>query len=151
MRVWRLARRVFPALDGEGARRAGGRWNAPGRAVVYASSTLSLAILELLVHTDPDLIPGDLLAYEVAVPDKLIATVVKTTDLPSNWRDIPDHPACRAAGDGWLAQARSPVLAVPSAIVPEELNYVINPAHPAAAAIRVVASRGFAFDVRLLR
>lgn len=150
MRVWRVARRVHSALDGEGARRAGGRWNSPGLAVVYTSSALSLAILELLVHTDPDLVPRDLYAFEIEVPASLVPDHLDVSILPSGWRDIPNHPACRAAGDAWLEQRSHALLGVPSAVVPEELNYLINPAHADAALIKVVRSRPFSFDERLV-
>lgn len=150
MRVWRVARRVHSALDGEGARRAGGRWNSPGIAVVYTSSTLSLAVLELLVHTDPDLIPRDLRAFEIDVPEVLKANLLDVGTLPSNWRNIPNHPGCRALGDDWVARQSHLLLGVPSALVPEELNYLINPAHPDAGRVRVVGARPFSFDERLL-
>lgn len=150
MRVWRVARLVHPALDGEGAGRAGGRWNSPGIPVVYTSSTLSLAVLELLVHTDPDLVPGDLDAFEIEVPGSLVPHVLEAGRLPSGWRNIPSHPACRAIGDEWVGRRSHPLLAVPSAVIPEELNYLINPAHPGAGQIRVVRRRAFSFDWRLL-
>ena len=136
-------------MDGEGHRRAGGRWNSPGIPVVYTSSTLSLAILELLVHTDPDLIPKDLHAFEIDCPGSLMPEILDAGTLPSNWRGIPNHPACRGMGDGWLERRNHAILGVPSAVVPEELNYLINPAHPEAALIRVVRSRAFSFDERL--
>ena len=137
------------ALDGEGARSAGGRWNSPGVPVVYTSSALSLAVLELLVHTDPDLVPADLQAFEIDVPESLTPSVLDVTTLPPAWWNIPNHPACRAVGDAWVKQRSHVLLGVPSAIVPEELNYLINPAHPDAAQIRVVRVRAFSFDKRL--
>ncbi|MGH7498106.1 MAG: RES family NAD+ phosphorylase [Gemmatimonadales bacterium] len=149
MRVWRLARAVFAALDGEGARRAGGRWNSPGVSVVYTSSALSLAVLELLVHTDPDLYPADLRVFEIEVPGSLTARVLDVTALPPDWRDVPNHPACRAVGDAWVTPQSHVLLGVPSAIVPEELNYLINPAHPDAVLLQVVRVRAFSFDARL--
>ncbi|HEV7365086.1 MAG TPA: RES family NAD+ phosphorylase [Gemmatimonadales bacterium] len=149
MRVWRVARRIHAVLDGEGARRAGGRWNSPGMRVVYTSSTLSLSVLELLVHTDPDLIPRDLRAFEIESPESVTAEILDVTTLPANWRQIPNHPGCRAIGDAWLEQQSHAVLGVPSAVVPEELNYLINPTHPDAALIQVVRSRAFSFDERL--
>jgi RES domain-containing protein len=150
MHVWRLARAAHSALDGEGARRAGGRWNSPGVPVVYTSSTLSLAVLELLVHTDPDLAPDDLQVSEIDVPASLAAGVLDVATLPPDWRAVPNHPACRAVGDDWVKRRDQVLLGVPSAIVPEELNYLINPAHPEAARIQVVRVRAFAFDKRLL-
>jgi RES domain-containing protein len=150
MRVWRIARQIYNPLDGEGPRRIGGRWNSPGRPVVYAASHLSLSIVEVLVHTDPDLIPDDLTAFEIDVPADATIASVGAGDLPAHWADIPNHPACRELGDAWLQRGEHPLLAVPSAVVPEELNYLINPAHPAAAGLRVVQSRPFVFDPRLL-
>lgn len=149
MIVWRLARLAHAKLDGEGARLAGGRWNTRGRAAVYASSRLSLAALELLVHTDVPLAPPDLVAFEIDVPDTLDIESVDLAELPKDWR-LPGHPSCRAVGDTWLAEERTAVLRVPSAVVPEEWNYIINPTHRAAKAIQVVGRRKFAFDSRLL-
>jgi RES domain-containing protein len=147
--VWRLARLAHAKLDGEGARLAGGRWNTRGRAAVYTSSRLSLAALELLVHTDVPLVPPDLVAFEIDVPDDLDIQTVELAALPKEWR-LPGHPACRAVGDTWLAEERTALLQVPSAVVPEEWNYIINPRHPSAKAIEVVRRRKFSFDFRLL-
>jgi RES domain-containing protein len=149
MLVHRLARLVHAKLDGEGARLAGGRWNSRGRAAVYASSRLSLAALELLVHTDVPLVPPDLVAFEIEIPDALEIESIDISSLPKDWR-LPGHPACRSIGDTWLAEERTAVLRVPSAVVPEESNYIINPAHRAAKSIHVVERRKFAFDSRLL-
>ena len=149
MILGRLARLAHAKLDGEGARLAGGRWNSRGHAAVYASSRLSLAALELLVHTDVPLVPPDLVAFEIDVPDTLAIESVDVAELPRDWR-LPGHPSCRAIGDTWLAEERTAVLRVPSAVVPEEWNYIINPTHPAAKAIQVVGRRKFAFDSRLL-
>ena len=149
MVVWRLARLAPAKLDGEGARLAGGRWNTQGRAAVYTSSRLSLAALELLVHTDVPLVPSDLVAFEIEVPDAIAVETVEVDQLPKDWR-IPGHPTCRSIGDTWLAEERTAVLRVPSAVVPEEWNYIINPAHRAAKSIQIVGRRKFAFDSRLL-
>jgi RES domain-containing protein len=147
--VWRLARLAHVKLDGEGARLAGGRWNSRGYPAVYTSSRLSLAALELLVHTDVPLVPPDLVACEIDVPDTPDIETVEFADLPRDWR-LPGHPSCRALGDRWLDAGRTVVLRVPSAVVPEEWNYIINPAHRAAKAIEIVRRRKFAFDSRLL-
>lgn len=150
MRVWRIARQIYDPLNGEGPRRIGGRWNSPGRPVVYTAAHLSLSIVEVLVHTDPDLIPDDLTAFQIEVPETATITTVAPGDLPRHWTDIPNHAACRELGDAWLDRGEHPVLAVPSAIVPEEFNYLINPTHPAASGLRVIRSRPFMFDSRLL-
>lgn len=149
MRVWRLARRSYSALDGQGANRAGGRWNSPGLPAVYTASRLSLAALELLVHVDPDTVPADMTAFEIDIPDILEIESLSSDALPANWRTQPNHPACRAAGDRWLRSLKAPILAVPSAIIPAEVNYLINPRHPDARSIHIVDFGPFSFDPRL--
>jgi RES domain-containing protein len=151
MRVWRIARNVYPPLDGEGARRNGARWNSAGRPVVYTAGSLALAIVELLVHTDPDIIPRDLFAYEIEIPDSCSTRRISAANLPGGWDAHNDLQSCQTVGDTWLASGTECVLAVPSAIVPEEENFLINPRHPAAAAIQVISSRPFSFDPRLIR
>jgi RES domain-containing protein len=149
MRVWRIAGRRRAKLHGAGARLSGGRWNSKGVSVVYAFGTLSLAVLEKLVHVDPDLIPVGQAVLEIEVPDGLVTTLAPRR-LPRGWRRIPPIPATQRLGDAWVAEATSAVLAVPSAVVPTELNYLINPRHPDAAQIKVVRRRPFAFDPRLI-
>jgi RES domain-containing protein len=149
MRVWRLQQRGYEPLDGEGARRHGGRWNSRDVAVVYTSPTLSLATLELLAHLDPDLVPDDLAAYAIEIPDDLQHRRVVPADLPPNWRE-PEDPYCKQLGDEWVREGRMPLLVVPSVIVPEESNILINPGHRASARIAVAAVRPFIFDPRLL-
>ena len=150
MRLYRLCRAPFRALDGEGARLYGGRWNSAGRPVVYASETLALAALEYLVHVDPADVPADLVALTLDIPDDLATEVVAAADLPAGWEREPESGACQAIGDRWLREGRTPVLRVPAAPVPEESNVLLNPRHPDAARVRVAAERPFAFDPRLL-
>jgi len=150
LRLWRLTREPFQDLDGEGARRFGGRWNGAGVAVVYTSSTLALAVLELLVHVDPEEMPTDLVALCIEGPDSASPHRVPPEALPPHWRRVLDHPACRQAGEDWVREGQSPLLRVPSAIVPEEENVLLNPAHPEAARFVVTARRAFALDPRLL-
>jgi RES domain-containing protein len=146
--VWRLTRRRFRKLDGEGARRAGGRWNDPGSSVVYTSSTLSLAALEYLIHIDIEDAPGDLIAMRIDVPDDVPIEEVAADGLPDDWLK-PRHPACVEIGERWRSAGRALALRVPSAVIPEEVNWLINPAHPDARRARVLSTRRFAFDPRL--
>lgn len=143
MRVYRLARAPFAALDGEGARLYGGRWNTPGRALIYAAASPSLAVLEILVHLDlpPELVPDDYRLLTIEVPDDLPLKRLET---------IPADPAaCRAAGDAFLQDGSRAALAVPSVVVPQEHNLLINPAHPLAGQIRTIQNAPFAIDARL--
>lgn len=148
MIVRRLCRAAHRALDGEGALRVGGRWNRPGLAAVYTSTTLSLAALEYLVHLEIPLAPNDLVALTIEVPDPVIDTLDPAT-LPSRWRRIPAHPWCAERGSQWLTSGTAVGLLVPSAVIPEEQNLILNPAHPAFAQVQVVGERRFTFDPRL--
>ena len=140
MLVWRIYREAHQALDGEGSRLHGGRWSSERVSVVYTSSTLALAALEYLVHVDIEDVPDDLVAMAIEVPD----------DLPPDWNQVLDHPACARIGDQWAAKGTVLLLLVPSAVVPEESNVLINPDHPRAGDVRMVSIRPFAFDSRLV-
>lgn len=147
----RICRKAHRALDGEGARRYGGRWNSPGRPVVYASSTLALAALEFLIHLDSFEAPRDLVAIRITVPDDLVVADVRVRALPPRWHRYPAPDACRDAGDAWLAARKIAILRVPAAPVPEEWNLLLNPQHPDFHRIRQTAVRRFHFDQRLVR
>jgi RES domain-containing protein len=149
--VYRLCRAPFVALDGEGARLYGGRWNAPGLAVVYASSSRALAALEYLAHVDVMDVPGDLTLLTMDVPDAVAVERVEPVALPDDWVRVPGAPACRDLGDAWAAARRTLVLRVPAVPVPEEENVLLNPRHPDMTSVRVVARRPFSFDERVLR
>lgn len=151
MVVFRICRRPFRALDGEGARLWGGRWNTPGTPVVYAASSLSLAAVEYLVHLDADTTPADLVAMSIELPDETAHRRVTAQSLPSDWARMAEHPACQALGDAWLRDGTSLALRVPSAVIPDEENVLLNPAHPDASGLRVREERPFSFDPRLVR
>jgi RES domain-containing protein len=138
-------------MDGEGARLHGGRWNSEGLALVYLSSSLSLAALEYLVHVDIEDAPSDLIAIEVEVPRGVREARVLVSELPSDWNQVADHADCVRRGDLWLREGRTALLRVPSAVVPIEANVLLNPGHVDAARVRVISHEPFAFDRRLLR
>jgi len=150
MRVWRLARSVYPALDGEGARRYGGRWNPPGIPVVYTAASLSLAVLEQLVHLSPERLPEDYMAYEIKIPDELALQHVAASDLPDGWNRTVESRVLRRIGAEWANEERASALSVPSAVMPEERNVLINPAHRDASRMRITSERPVAFDPRLV-
>ena len=141
------SRYLASAWDGGGARRAGGRWNSPGVAVVYCSGSLSLALVEVLVHLPAGLLPA-YSAIPVEIDDALVTTLAPG-ELPAHWRDDPAPQATRTLGDAWVAGQRSAALAVPSVVVPGESNYVLNPAHPDFSRIRIGKPQAFPFDARL--
>ena len=128
---------------------AAGRWHTPRRLVTYASDSLALASLEVLVHCDLDLLPSDLIAIEIDVPEEVQITELTTSDLSRAWRRYPAPRTLQQLGNTWLNETATAVLRVPSAVVPTECNYLINPAHPDFKTIRVVRRFKFAFDERL--
>lgn len=141
MRAWRLARKPYADLSGEGARLAGGRWNSPGMPAVYLAAEASLALLEVRVHLDLpfDLLPADYVYMEVDL-----------TGLALEEAGLPDEPEqCRVLGDEWLASVRTPLLRIPSVLIPFSRNILLNPRHPDAAGASVAAIHPCAFDRRL--
>lgn len=146
---WRLARAPYADLSGEGARRYGGRWNSPGRAAVYLSENAALPVLEVLVHLDLplELLPPDYVLMHVdfgPVDDGTASWIDSGPGTPLNELDS------RAYGDEWLGTGSTPVLSVPSVIVPECRNLILNPAHPMVGRLPSPAIRPFAFDPRLI-
>jgi len=142
------ARHARDAFDGEGARRYGGRWNSPGTPLVYTSATRALAVLELLVHLQA----SELLATYVLIEATFEAALVERLEpvrLPRNWRAFPSRVGLQEIGDRWAAERRSAVLEVPSAVVPAESNFLLNPLHRDFAKIAVGGSSRFEFDPRL--
>lgn len=148
--AWRICDARFAATmwQGAGARDYGGRWNSKGVAVAYASESRALAAMEQLVH----LIPPQLLERYVASSITLEQHQIERVDLtllPPNWRNAVAPPALRRIGDAWAASARSLALAVPSAVVEGETNYLINPLHPDFAPAIKSPPTAFTFDPRL--
>lgn len=146
---WRIDKPGRDAFSGEGARRFSGRWNSPGVAVVYLSEHQSLAALEIFVHLQPLLPQTKYLAYFVEW-EEAQTEALSLKKLPSGWRNSPPGPATMQFGDQWVREARSVVLAVPSAILPGERNFLVNPAHPDFGKLRRRKAVAFAFDPRLL-
>lgn len=141
MFAWRLCRAPFADLSGDGARRFGGRWNTAGLPVVYAASSAALAVLEVRVHLDLpfELLPSDYVLLTISLGDLAIERVDQSPSAPAEF------------GDRWLRERRTPVLSVPSAIVPESSNLLMNPVHPLAGRAMIANSRPFVFDARLWR
>lgn len=148
--LWRVTKRAHAAtaFDGKAAARYGGRWNSPGHRVVYASGTKSLALLEILVHLDIGVPLPRFVAFNFEVDERAI-TRLPVARLPREWRGARGLAITRALGDDWLTSARSLVLAVPSAIVPEESNYLLNPLHPSWRRLRFGRPVPFLLDPRL--
>ena len=149
--VFRICKTKYAAgaFDGEGAFRFGGRWNSRGVRMIYTAGSLALATLEIVVNLDG----GELLSgysyIAVQIPSALILPILEFRKLPRNWNRSPAPPSLARIGDDWIRSQASAVLEVPTSIVPEEQNYLVNPAHPDFALIRREKPRKFVFDKRL--
>lgn len=138
------------AFDGEGARVYGGRWNSPGVPVVYVASTRSLAALEMAVHLDRSTFLSSFVVIPCEFDERLVTTVAHDA-LPAQWRRDPPPSELAQIGDTWAKAAQSAVLAVPSAIIEEETNFLLNPVHPDFSKIPIGEPQDFEFDQRLLK
>jgi len=147
--VWRIARRPF-ALDrqGIGARDAGGRWNHIGIPVLYAGATIAIAALEKFAQLSGTA-PPDLVLVRIRLPDKHSAETPSLARLPKDWNALPAAPGSMDFGTAWVKEMRSLVLYVPSVLVPEARNAVLNPAHPEFAAVKMTIEREFGYDDRM--
>jgi len=149
--VWRLltARYAESAFSGEGGRLYGGRWNRKGVPMVYTAGSQSLAMLELLVQDEP------LRARYVMIAARLHKNLkierIAPEQLPADWRDLVAREQLQAIGTDWAKRRSSAVLAVPSAVIPSETNYLLNPLHPSFAKIEIGEPQDFITDLRLIK
>jgi RES domain-containing protein len=141
------ARSASSAFSGEGARLAGGRWNGPGDAVVYASASLALSAIETFVHLGEDGLHIRFVYFKADIPNDL--AIERCRRPPRNWRAEPPEDESARYGSRWFRAARTAVLEVPSAIVPSEKNYLLNPLHSDFRRIRIGRAVPFMFDPRM--
>jgi len=135
---------------GAGAALGGGRWNSRGLYVAYAAWSRSLAMLELLVHVTRDQAPDDLVFVGAEIADDAIEDL-DVASLPQGWRRTPPPVELRAVGDAWIRQTRALALRVPSAIIPQEHNVLINPEHPQFRKMTIDVLEAAFVDPRLIR
>lgn len=148
--AWRIFKAEFRSqpLSGEGARRAGGRWNHRGTPLVYLAESIALASLELLVHLqDAETLPKYALA-EIRFDSSLVREL-RAEDLPIDWRVYPHPLSTKEVGREWVEAQSSAVLKLPSSVSPREANYLLNPEHPSSKGAAVTAVLNHAFDPRL--
>lgn len=156
MKLWRIAAdtRRYPASDisGAGAAKSPGRWNDTGEAVLYAAPTIAMAVLETAAHIDDAGLPLNRYLLELDVPDEVwnLREELDVAALPLTWSAIPAGQASVKVGSAWLASLRTPILLVPSVIVPEEYASLINPLHPECKRITARIVRLFEYN-RLFR
>lgn len=145
MELFRITKAEYQNdLTGIGAYKYGGRWNSPQNSVLYTSSRRSLAMLEIMVHWQQPSPPKDFVVVVLFVPDKASATNIYPI---IDWHQ--DLVWSREAGDSWLQRNDTLLMGVPSAVVPVEKNYLINPGHPEFEGVKVIDIEPFQFDKRL--
>lgn len=148
--AWRItkAKYAIQAFTGEGAKVFGGRWNPPGYPAVYTADSLSLAILELIVHLDEDEDVRNFVAIPVEFDDDMVITW-PVASLPANWAQHPIPEQTQRKGKAWLEKQQHLALKVPSAVVPLDSNFVLNPLHHGFTALKIGTPQPLYINPRL--
>jgi RES domain-containing protein len=152
--LWRIAKDTpeYRAVNlrGSGAKLTGGRWNSKGMPVVYAASSIALATLETLAHLGDNILIRNAFLVGISVPASvwMQREIITAAELPPTWVAEPPGSTTIEFGDAWLAGMSAPLLLVPSVIIPEEYNVLINPSHPASSRIKASVLRQFIVDPR---
>lgn len=148
--VWRLLTARFgkSAFTGDGARLYGGRWNRKGVPIVYTAGSQSLAMLEMLVQDEP--LRARYLMISAMLPENMKIERITPDKLPVNWREPGAREHLQTMGNDWVRRGSSAVLRVPSVVIPDEKNYLLNLAHPAFSKIQIGKPNEFVTELRLL-
>ncbi len=152
MIAWRLVqpKLAHQAFLGEGARLFGGRWNYPGTPLVYLSENISLCMLEILVNLNSlSLLEPRYTLCKIQFTPSLIDTVPES-DFPKNWRNAPGSERLKQIGANWIQKGKTPLLRVPSAVVPNESNVLFNPLHIRTKSVKILKNEIFQIDKRLI-
>ena len=152
MRLYRIVKtkHLSTAWSGTGAQLYGGRWNPPGKPVVYLATSISLAILEIMVHLQSSLLLQSYTLLSIDIPDEKLEHL-NLDNLSEDWKDPSPPDSTQSLGEAWLQSASSVGLRVPSVIVPSEFNVIVNPLHPDFAPLLAsVEKQPMAFDPRLI-
>ena len=151
MTAWRIVKdnHIDRAFDGEGARIAGGRWNKIGIPTVYTAGSLALAALETIVHLPAiDLLKKNFVHIPVRFDSKLVLSQ-NPAALPDDWDHLPPPDSTQTIGTEWILNKKSVILKVPSTVIREEFNYLINPRHPDFRKLSIGRPEKFVFDPRI--
>lgn len=148
MQLYRIGDERHPLWDGSGAALVGGRWNSPGRPLIYASLSYGGAMLEILAHANIGRVPTTHRYVIADVPADVSFERHDAPSLPAAW-DAESTAAARRFGDRWLSEMRSAILLVPSVVARLEWNALVNPAHPQAARLTLSTAERVVWDRRL--
>lgn len=151
--LWRIATDTpnYTADDvtGAGAKATGGRWNRQGNAMLYTATSISLAVLETFVHIKGGSLPLNRYLVRFDVPDAVWRDARDCRTPPVGWDAVPEGMVSLDEGDDWLKQNTSALMVVPSVIVPDEFNVLVNPAHPDMSQIGVIKLKKWQYDKRM--
>ncbi len=149
MLLYRLSKTEFAGdLAGTGAKLYGGRWNNKGTACIYTSVSRALAVLEFASNVELEFVPNELSITTYELPEEL-CHVLKAKDLPKNWTETPSPQSSKDLGSSYFSDNSILCLRVPSVVVPEEYNYLINPNSDKIDTVKVVKITKFQFDSRI--
>lgn len=149
MRAFRLVRKKYVnPLSVEGASRSGNRWNSKGTALIYCADSRALAMAEVAVHLSLGLLPKDYEMVELEIPVDVSLRSLSPANLPVGWNSFPHLFQTQRIGDEFVAAMESCMLQVPSAVVPGDFNYLLNPTHPDFERIQIKSRVDFPFDSR---
>jgi RES domain-containing protein len=152
MIVYRLSAKAYSKdLSGYGAEKSGGRWNSQGIPVLYTAASRALAVVEIAVHTPLGIIPLNYFLTAIEFPDDVSMTKITIADLSKNWNKNPFIKDTQEIGNDFIRKNTHLVLQVPSASVPGDHNYLVNPRHPDFKNVHVISSEAFEFDLRLFK
>jgi RES domain-containing protein len=152
MIVYRLCKQAYiHDLSGHGAEINGGRWNNKGLSVLYTANSRALAVLEVAVHVPLGIIPINYYMTAIEIPDGLSMIKINISELPKNWNRNPIVKATQHIGDDFLKSNTDLILQVPSATVPGDYNFLINPRHPDFKELKIILNEPFEFDSRLFK
>lgn len=152
MKVYRLSRRKYAEeLSGKGAAMVGGRWNSRGTELIYTAQSRALAMAEVAVHLTLATLPDDFVMVEIDIPDTISVSDMEPEKLPKHWNSFPYNLRTQSIGDEFVKSEKSCLLKIPSAVVPGDHNFLINPKHIDFSKISISAVENFPFDERLFR
>jgi RES domain-containing protein len=151
MIVYRLSKGKYRLdLSGKGAELYGGRWNSKGVAMLYTSQSRALAFAEIAIHIPVGIVPKDYFLISVSVPDTATILKLADTNMPPDWRSNPHSNSTQKIGDQFILESTYLILGVPSAVVPGDFNFLINPAHPQMKEVTIANVEPFEFDSRFV-
>ncbi len=150
MKLYRLTKSKYSRdLSGKGAEIGGGRWNSKGTSMLYTSQSIALATTEIAVHVPLGILPKGYVVITFEVPNSIITEELQENKLPSDWKSIPHSHSTQIIGDEFIMSKKALILKVPSVVVQDDFNYLINPNHQDINKVSIATIKRYEFDGRL--